>query len=216
MGRALIAFARSPKTGQVKSRLTSLISPKEAADLYRAFLMDSLQQYASFNIAVRLYMSSEDPPDVPLHGAVIRQQHGNGLGERMQHAFNETAAEGYDQTVIIGTDHPTLPDAFIQSALDALSEAPSICIGPAEDGGYYLLGMNPLMHGLFDDITYSQPDVYRRTLERAYQSGARVVQLPQWYDVDTPADLKRLIAEEDSVPTNTWKTLRDLKVKYAF
>ena len=215
MGKALIVFARSPRAGQVKSRLTSLISPQEAADLYRVFLMDGLKQYASLNVDVRLYMSDGAPPDVPLYGAIIKKQHGDGLGERMQYAFQETAAAGYEQIVIIGTDHPTLPDAFIRGAFDGLSEAPSICIGPVEDGGYYLLGMNPLMHGLFEGITYSRPDVYRRTLARAYQSGANVVQLPEWYDVDTPNDLRRLATAKESVPANTLKFLRKLKVKYA-
>ena len=214
-GRALIVFARSPRSGQVKSRLTELISAQEATDLYRMFLIDSLKQYASLNVAVRLYMSNGIPPDVPVHGAIIKQQCGNGLGERMRHAFQETATAGYRQMVIIGTDHPTLPDAFIQDAFLALSDSPSICIGPAEDGGYYLLGMNPFIDGLFDDMIYSRPDVFELTLTRAYQSGANVVQLPKWYDVDTPNDLRRLASEEEVVPMNTLKIVKQLKAKYA-
>ncbi|MCY3488249.1 MAG: TIGR04282 family arsenosugar biosynthesis glycosyltransferase [Bacteroidetes bacterium] len=214
-GRALIVFARSLKSGQVKSRLTKLISAQEATDLYRMFLMDSLKQYASLNVAVRLYMSDGIPPDIPVYGAVIRQQCGKGLGERMRHAFQETTAAGYRQMVIIGTDHPTLPDAFIQDAFRALSDSSSICIGPTEDGGYYLLGMNPFIDGLFDDMIYSRPDVFELTLTRAYQSGANVVQLPKWYDVDTPDDLRRLASEEEAVPINTLKIVKQLKAKYA-
>ncbi|MXX97285.1 MAG: glycosyltransferase [Rhodothermaceae bacterium] len=214
-GRALIVFARSLKSGQVKSRLTKLISAQEATDLYRMFLVDSLKQYASLNVAVRLYMSDGIPPDIPVYGAVIKQQCGKELGERMRHAFQETAAAGYRQMVIIGTDHPTLPDAFIQDAFHALSDLPSICIGPTEDGGYYLLGMNPFIDGLFDDMIYSRPDVFELTLTRAYQSGANVVQLPKWYDVDTPDDLRRLASEEEAVPINTLKIVKQLKAKYA-
>lgn len=215
-GRALIVFARPPKSGQVKSRLTKLISPQEAADLYRMFLMDSLEQYASLNVEVRLYMSDGTPPSVPVHGAMVKQQCGKGLGERMRHAFQETAAAGYRQMVIIGTDHPTLPDAFIQDAFLALSNSPSISIGPTEDGGYYLLGMNPFIDGLFDGMIYSRPDVYKLTLNRAYQSGANVVQLPKWYDVDTPDDLYRLASEEELMPVNTLKIVKQLKKKYMF
>lgn len=214
-GRALIVFARSPKSGQVKSRLTKLISAQEATDLYRMFLMDSLEQYTSLNVAVRLYMSDGIPPDVPLYGAMIKQQRGKGLGERMCHAFQETAAAGYRQMVIIGTDHPTLPDAFIQDAFHALSDSSSICIGPTEDGGYYLLGMNPFIDGLFDDMIYSRPDVFELTLTRAYQSGANVVQLPKWYDIDTPDDLRRLASEKGAVPRNTSKIVEQLQEKYA-
>lgn len=213
-GKALIVFARSPQSGQVKSRLTSLISPQEAAELYQAFLQDSLEQYASLNLDVRLYMSGEAPPEVLAYGAVIRQQHGNGLGERMRKAFMETAAEGYQKMVIIGTDHPTLPDEFICSAFQSLSTPPAISIGPTEDGGYYLLGMNPFIDGLFDGITYSRPDVYALTLSRAYQSGANVVQLPGWYDVDTPDDLCRLASEQEGMQKNTWRILKQLKTRY--
>lgn len=209
--RALIVFARSPRAGHVKSRLTTLITPQEAADLYRAFLMDSLQQYASLNIAVRLYMSDEGLPHVPVFGATIKRQHGDDLGQRMQHAFQETAKAGYKQIIIIGTDHPTLPLVFLQRAFEELSEAPTICIGPTEDGGYYLLGMNPLIHGLFDGIVYSRPDVFSLTRARAYQTGANIIELPKWYDIDTPDDLRRLTKEE-SVPVNTLNILKQLNI----
>ena len=210
--RALIVFARSPRAGHVKSRLTTLITPQEAADLYRAFLMDSLQQYATLNVAVRLYMSDGGPPHVPVCGATLKRQHGDDLGQRMQHAFQETAKAGYKQIVIIGTDHPTLPVLFLQHAFDVLSRAPTICIGPTEDGGYYLLGMNPLIQGLFDSIIYSRPDVFSRTLDKAHQTGANVIELPMWYDVDTPDDLQRL-TREASVPENTLKILKQLKIR---
>ena len=209
--RALIVFARSPRAGHVKSRLTTLITPQEAADLYRAFLMDSLQQYASLNIAVRLYMSDEGAPHVPVFGATLKRQHGDDLGQRMQHAFQETAKAGYKQIIIIGSDHPTLPLVFLQRAFEVLSEAPTICIGPTEDGGYYLLGMNPLIHGLFDGIVYSRPDVFSLTRARAYQTGANIIELPKWYDVDTPADLRRLTREE-SIPVNTLNILKQLNI----
>ena len=87
-GRALIVFARSLKSGQVKSRLTKLISAQEATDLYRMFLMDSLKQYASLNVAVRLYMSDGIPPDIPVYGAVIKQQCGKGAGRTYAPCFS--------------------------------------------------------------------------------------------------------------------------------
>ncbi len=211
---ALIVFARSPIAGQVKSRLTSLITPQDAADLYQAFLTDSLKQYSKLNVSVRLYITGALPPNIPLCGATIRSQCGDELGARMQHAFSETSAEGYQQIVIIGTDHPTLPSEFIQDAFDGILKSPAISIGPAEDGGYYLLGMNPVIDNFFEEVTYSRPDVYSITLKRAYQTGANVVQLRQWFDVDEPSDLKRLVGQEELVPNNTLEILRTLKVKY--
>ena len=212
--RALIVFARSPVAGQVKSRLTRLLSSQEAADLYRAFLVDSLAQYSSLEVDVRLYMADEGDPGVHLHGAQLKQQYGNGLGERMEHAFQETAAVGYKQMVIIGTDHPTLPSEFIMEAYEALSDVPAVCIGPASDGGYYLLGMSPLICGLFDGIVFSKPNVLSLTLVRAHESGASVTQLPVWYDVDTPEDLRRLVSEKTVLPPATMKMMRMLKARY--
>ena len=212
--RALIVFARSPVAGQVKSRLTQLLSSQEAADLYRAFLMDSLAQYASLEVDVRLYMADEGDPDVHLYGAQLKKQCGDGLGERMEHAFRETAVEGYEQMVIIGTDHPTLPTQFIMDAYEALSDVPAVCIGPASDGGYYLLGMSPLICGLFDGIVYSKPNVLSLTLVRARESGASVTQLPVWYDVDTPEDLSRLVSEKTVLPPATMKMMRMLESRY--
>ena len=212
--RALIVFARSPVAGQVKSRLTQLLSSQEAADLYRAFLVDSLAQYASLEVDVRLYMADEGDPGVRLYGAQLKKQCGNGLGERMEHAFQETAVEGYEQMVIIGTDHPTLPTEFIMDAYEALSDVPAVCIGPASDGGYYLLGMSPLICGLFDGIVYSKPNVLSLTLVRARESGASVTQLPVWYDVDTPEDLRRLVSEKTVLPPATMKMMRMLESRY--
>ncbi len=212
--RALIVFARSPVAGQVKSRLTPLLSSQEAADLYRAFLMDSLAQYASLEVDVRLYMADEGDPGVHLYGAQLKKQYGHGLGERMEHAFRETAAEGYEQMVIIGTDHPTLPTEFIMEAYEALLDVPAVCIGPALDGGYYLLGMSPLICGLFDGIVYGESNVFSLTLARAHESGASVTQLPVWYDIDTPEDLRNLVSGETVLPPATMKMMGKLKGRY--
>ena len=212
--RALIVFARFPKAGQVKTRLTTLISPQEAADLYRAFLIDGLKMYASLDVAVRLYMSDQTIPDFPVFGASIRHQHGSGLGPRMRNAFEETVTEGYSRAVLVGTDHPTLPEAFIRDAFESLSDAPTVCIGPTDDGGFYLLGMSSFIHGLFKGMTYSRSDVYQRTLWRANRSGAKVIQLPRWYDIDTPDDLKRLVKVKSTLPENTSRVMTQLKLTY--
>ncbi len=212
--RALIVFARSPVAGQVKSRLTPLLSSQEAADLYRAFLKDSLAQYASLEVDVHLYMADEGNPGVDLYCAQLKKQYGHGLGERMEQAFRDTAAEGYEQMVIIGTDHPTLPTEFIMEAYEALSDVPAVCVGPALDGGYYLLGMSPLICGLFDGIVYGEPNVFSLTLVRAHESGASVTQLPAWYDIDTPEDLRRLVSGETVLPPATMKMVRKLKARY--
>jgi hypothetical protein len=197
MTGALIVFAKPPTPGNVKTRLVSELSARDAAALYRAFLDDALEQYAALSFDVRLYMAEPEDGDAGLDvlGSHHFEQEGSGLGERMHRAFAGTFGEGYDRAVIVGTDHPTLPTAFIEQAFDLLTAPQSIVIGPADDGGYYLLGMNDPRPEVFREMTYSHDRVFDETLDRALASGAFVSILPQWYDVDTPADLRRLAAE---------------------
>jgi rSAM/selenodomain-associated transferase 1 len=206
---ALIVFAKVPVPGQVKTRLTNRLTPEEAAALYAAFLGDAFDQYRSLEAALRLYLAPHAgalpaglvPPHVE-----VRLQKGEGLGERMLHAFLETFAAGYEQIVIIGTDHPTLPTAFIEAAFDALAGPPAICIGPSDDGGYYLLGMNECYPELFVGMSYSHSAVFEQTMARAAGTPASLTVLPLWYDVDTPASLQRLNEDLRSEPAEASRT----------
>ena len=135
------------------------------------------------------------PPDAVLLGQV-----GDDLGARMLGAFSDSFAAGYRHVVIVGTDHPTLPTAYVTRAFDQLSASSRIVIGPSDDGGYYLLGMNRLYPVLFEGMTYSHPDVFSRTMERAAAVAADVTVLPRWFDVDTPESLIRLWREVGEFP----------------
>ncbi len=206
---ALIVFAKVPEPGKVKTRLSPLLTPEEAAGLYEAFLRDALAQYAGLDVACYLYLG---PPVVPLpegmvpKGVQVRVQKGPDLGQRMLQAFLETFASGHQRIVIIGTDHPTLPTAFIEQAFETLAEPRSICIGPSEDGGYYLLGMNAFYPRVFEDMTYSHPHVFEQTLRRVQDVPATLTILPAWYDVDTPAALRRLLNDIPDSPEGPART----------
>ena len=210
---ALIVFAKAPVPGQVKTRLTSVLSEEEAARLYAAFLQDALDQYAALGTDVRLYWGSplDTVPDdlVPADVQAFTQA-GDGLGARMQRAFLETFAAGYERVVIIGTDHPTLPSAFVEEAFAALREPLSVALGPSEDGGYYLLGMNEFYPQLFADMRYSHADVFHETLARAEGTSAALTVLPPWYDVDTPEALRRLRADLEDMDVRVPHTRRVL------
>ena len=193
MSQALIVFAKPPEPGRVKTRLTSLLTTEEAATLYRAFLLDALDQYTALEGAVRLYWANSSEPNLEVPESVTQhKQVGATLGERMREAFEATLAAGYVRTVIIGTDHPTLPTSFIEHAFKALDPPSSIALGPSTDGGYYLLGMNAFYPGLFRNMAYSHKDVFAETLKRAACTEAHLTILPSWYDVDEPQDLQRL------------------------
>lgn len=216
MENALIVFAKHPEPGRVKTRLTPTLDPEEAARLYRAFLLDALEQYTALTADIRLYLGAAERT-AELRGGpsgVERfVQRGATLGERMKQAFKETFAAGYQRAVIIGTDHPTLPTAFVEQAFDAVASPASVSIGPSTDGGYYLLGMSTFYPVLFDGMEYSHADVFEDTLARAEEISADLTVLPLWYDVDDPDDLQRLVEDLSDSPNQAPRTramLREL------
>lgn len=222
MTDALIVFAKVPTAGRVKTRLTPELTGQEAASLYEAFLLDALALYASLDVDVRLYLAPSDSSfDSSLIGGTIAifEQGGEGLGARMARAFVETFAAGYERVAIVGTDHPTLPPSFIDYAFESLSTPRGISIGPAEDGGYYLLAMNDLVPEVFRGMAYSHDNVFRETLDRIAAAGVPVTVLPEWYDVDTPAQLCRLKAElreAANAAPRTKKQIDELAKRYAW
>lgn len=213
---ALIVFAKYPEPGRVKTRLTPALTPDEAATLYRAFLLDALDQYTALPADIRLYLGPSEGTTTLRDGPPgVKQfvQQGAALGERMARAFQETFAAGYQRAVIIGTDHPTLPTAFVEQAFDAIASSASLSIGPSADGGYYLLGMSTFYPELFEGMQYSHEDVLEDTLARAKETAAHLTLLPPWYDVDHPEDLQRLVDDLSDSPNlapRTRATLRAL------
>lgn len=196
MDAALIVFAKVPRAGEVKTRLTPVLTPSEAARLYESFLRDALRLYRTSRADVRLYLAPPLPDEPVLPDAkvgTILKQKGDGLGARMKGAFRETFDAGYEQVAIVGTDHPTLPFPFVRQSFTALDAPRSVCIGPSEDGGFYLLGMNDFYPQLFEGMTYSHESVFTDTLARVGTTDARLTVLPRWYDVDTPAMLERML-----------------------
>jgi rSAM/selenodomain-associated transferase 1 len=199
MDTSLLVFAKVPRPGAVKTRLTPALTPEEAARVYTAFLRDTLRQVVQLEVDdVRLYLAPPLPDDGidGLPAAVsVHEQRGDGLGARMHRAFQETLRDDADRAVLMGSDHPTLPSAFLRRAVRSLEAAPSLCVGPTEDGGFYLLGMSTVYPQLFDGMSYSHAEVFADTLARAEQTDAEVTVLPEWYDVDTPPDLDRMRAD---------------------
>ncbi|WP_412062743.1 TIGR04282 family arsenosugar biosynthesis glycosyltransferase [Rubrivirga sp. IMCC45206] len=195
MSAALLVFAKAPVAGRVKTRLSPTLAPADAAALYEAFLRDALDRYAALApaVTVRLHLAGGTLADVP-DGVDVFGQRGRGLGERMLYAFVEAFAAGHDRAVVIGTDHPTLPMPFVELAFDALRTPLTAVLGPSDDGGYTMLGLNEIVPDLFD-MDYSHGRVFQDTLDRAGDAGLQPVVLPAHYDVDDGASLARLVEE---------------------
>lgn len=194
---ALVVFAKVPRPGGVKTRLVPPLTDVEAADLYDAFLRDALDRYAAWgaeeSVAVRLYLDdpASAPPDLVPAGITVHAQAAGALGPRMLRALVETFAAGHPAGVLIGTDHPTLPMALVSEAVRQLETPLALVLGPATDGGYYLLGTGEVVPSLFA-MDYSHARVFADTLGRAAEAGLAPVVLPEHDDVDDAASLGRL------------------------
>ena len=115
--------------------------------------------------------------------------------------------------VIIGADTPTLPEEIIIEAFEQLTSQNQVVIGPATDGGYYLIGVNQLQPALFENINWSSENVLTETLARAGEASLTISQLPAWDDIDSPHDLEKLkleIKAEPALANNTGKYLKAL------
>ena len=192
----LVVFAKAPIPGKVKTRLATSISAADSAMLYQAFLTDALKQYKAIS-DVRLYVPESDIDDNFFQTTVskLHTQKGKDLGSRMQNAIAETFDAGFKRVVIIGTDHPTLPSSYIETAFSELNTADTIVLGPTADGGFYLLGQSGFNPDVFEGMTYSHGAVFDQTVDRAIRSGHQLTVLPEWYDVDDRSSLRRLFSD---------------------
>ena len=200
--RALLLFARLPRLGQVKTRLMPRFTPGEALAFHRALLIDSLvllhRCADSAGADRRLYLSEEGELDsgitAQLGGTTLRIQQGADLGERLHHALQECFTDGYREIIVLGSDSPHVPHTYVMRAFGELAKA-EIVVGPARDGGYYLLGATRLHALLLSDMPWGTAQLYRETVRRARKEGIPISSLPAWYDVDLPESLTQLWQE---------------------
>jgi len=202
---ALLVVAKRPAPGRTKTRLTPPLTPDVAAQLYEAFLCDTLDIMrrvpGARPIIAYLPEGEEDyfralAPDFDL-----LLQHGPDLGARLDDALAHCLSDGYGRAVIMDSDSPTLPAEYLAQAFTALDKADAV-LGPCEDGGYYLIGLKRPAPRLLREVQMSTPHVVRDTLALAEAEGLTVAQLPVWYDVDTAVELDRLCVELNALPTD--------------
>lgn len=202
---ALVIFAKAPIAGQVKTRLCPPLTPDEAATLHGSFVLDTLERtkaaLSTYRLpAVRLLACAPSSAHVffrimaERHGVLLLDQQGRDLGERMHRAFADCFARGFTKVVLVGTDVPSLPLTHYQQAFGVL-DTHDLVLGPAQDGGYYLVGLTRPAAELFNDVPWSSDRVLAATQDRADQAGLRTALLPVWRDIDTIDDLQALIQE---------------------
>jgi rSAM/selenodomain-associated transferase 1 len=196
-------FARYPVAGEVKTRLSPALPRALAAELYAAMLGDALDSAGDAGAGPPiLYWASKprEPGSFPVAPrVVVRSQRGLDLGERLTAAFADLLTSPGDRAVVIGADCPDLAPEVIRAALAALGRQ-DVVLGPAQDGGYYLIGLRSKAPALFQGIDWGTGTVLSRTLERAAQAGLAVELLGTLGDIDTPEDVARFVARRSVSP----------------
>ena len=188
-------FARHPAVGQVKTRLSPALPERLATDVYVAMLLDTLAAVSELDAFERhIYWAGEGSiPSLVPPGFTMHDQRGNDLGERLERAFEDLLSSPGDRVVIVGSDCPGLSAALVRSAFAELTTH-DVVLGPASDGGYWLVGLRKRAPALFRGMPWSTSGVLAHTLDRATRSELSVARLRMLDDLDTPADLARVVA----------------------
>jgi uncharacterized protein len=190
---ALIIFVKNAELGKVKTRLAKDVGDEKALEIYLELLQHTKDIAADLSQDKYVFYSSFIPEDDIFSNAgyILKQQKGDDLGERMSNAFEEVFGLGYEKVVIIGSDCLELEPVYLEKAFECLGLRDFI-IGPARDGGYYLLGMKALDAGIFKNIEWSTSTVYKKTVNYIERQHKDFHKLPPLSDVDTVEDLGRL------------------------
>lgn len=203
---ALLIFVKYPEPGKVKTRLAATVGTELAAHLYGEFIritfslaqqIQTAARFVTFTPAEKEQALREHFPEAFRWFAQIDSA---DLGARIRHAINHVRQSGYSHVLTIGTDSPSLPAAYLDQAMAALA-VHDLVLGPATDGGYYLIGLKSVPPPeLFAGIAWSTEHVLHQTLQRAEQLRMSVHLLPSWYDVDDLATLRRFCNENKLPP----------------
>ena len=218
---ALVVMARVPSDRRGKSRLTRDLGSEHLDELRRALLLDTLEAVrgiadADLFVACEPADSIAEMRDLVGDGARLFPQQGDTLGDRMRNAFERLFAAGYSAVVMIGSDLPSLPTSHLAHAFQYMRDRPdAVVIGPATDGGYYLIGLRRLCSALFTSIGLSTADVLTTTTSIAETCGLTVLFVSPWHDVDTVDDLRRVLRDpHGATHTRAWVTTHgDLVVR---
>jgi uncharacterized protein len=196
---ALVVMARYPEVGTTKTRLARTFGDEEALRLYQAFLTDLARKFAGQTYDLHWaytpvevdYLSfiATLAPSLLQHMHAFPQQ-GADLGARLHHVFRWTYDREYQYTIVIGSDSPQISQEIVAQARKALDTA-DVVLGPADDGGYYLIAMRR-PYDVFRDIPMSTSVVAQMTIELAESQGLKVYTLENLFDIDELPDLLRL------------------------
>jgi rSAM/selenodomain-associated transferase 1 len=208
-----VLFTKPARPGRVKTRLIGALSSRQAAALHQAFLDDILLMLSTRSFALRIAWALDEGEPLPNGEVRGLRQSGGDLGARLLGSLQEVSEE-FPFVMALGSDHPEIVLSRLEEAFLRLKEGADMVLGPATDGGYYLIALrrSSIHPELFDGIPWSSPAVFSETLERSGRLGLKVDLLAAGEDVDSPEDLERLIgflAENPDSCRHTGSLLRE-------
>ena len=185
-------------------------------DLYRRFVLDLLRTLSHTTLGLRVCFypaeAKKKVTDWLGEDYVYTAQQGRGLGERLENAFIAAFADGFRRVVIIGSDSPDFPRGILEEAISCLASNDAV-IGPAVDGGYYLIGFNSerFLTEVFRGVEWGTSTVFEQTMDRLSKHGYDVAALPQWRDIDTYEDVVAFMRKHELTPAGRLLTLDYLR-----
>jgi len=197
--KALIIFTRNPELGKVKTRLAKSVGDESALEIYKFLLKHTVAITKNLNVDKYVFYSENIHREDIWDPEIFRKklQTGTDLGEKMQNAFSELFEMGYEKVLIVGSDIFELGQSDIENAFEVLQTTETV-IGPATDGGYYLLGMKELNAAIFQNKNWGTSTVLEETLADLRQK--KYVLLEERNDVDYFEDIKEIDAFQQFLP----------------
>jgi len=228
---ALAIMTKAPRAGQVKTRLVPPLTPEEAAELNATFLRDlSMSILRACNMSparpVAVYTprgSEAEFENILPDEFRLLPQRGKNFGDRLICAADDLFAVGFASVCLINSDSPSVPPQnFAEAAIELAEPGDRVVLGPADDGGYYLIGLKRMRRRLFEEIDWSTERVFEQTTQRAAQLGLRTHELASGLDVDDRASLaslsEQLLSNQSppDIAPNTRKFLAALAARKRF
>ncbi len=212
----IFIMMKYPEAGKVKIRLAESIGKEAATDLYRAFIQDTLSTVQALTIPfhIAVYPPESEKRFAQWLGPSCQffLQQGANLGERLLNGFSIMFKKGYQQVIALASDSPDLPVGILQKAVSSL-QTHKVVIGPASDGGYYLIGFSHdfFLAELFEDMPWSTEIVFQETLSRIRSVTNQVCVLSEWEDIDTKTNLREFFEKYMKDPSETLHVMKYLR-----
>ena len=216
MQRRVLLFIRAPELGRVKTRLGKKLDAATILTLYKHFVEDTMESLTAGGYGIIVFFSPlhKEPAVRAWLGDTVhlQPQTGENLGKKMRNAFSTAFAMGLGQAVLMGSDSPDIDIGLVDEAY-AFLENRDVVIGPAEDGGYYLIGFqNQAFDGdVFSDIDWGTEHVYQQTMQHVQDGGLSSHVLPTWQDIDVYEDLVSFYHRNIAKGLTGLKTMKFLK-----